>query len=126
MELEKFYLPAAFAWSAALFVGSVLPSANAFGMAAKAFNYRGIGLHLFGYAVLGLLLILALKRHRIKNYYVSSILIAVLYGILLELIQYFVPARTPSAIDAAANTIGAFITAAVYDFKHGIKRIFKK
>ena len=118
MKLERFYLPATFIWAVGLFIGSVMPATAKLAQEIEILNFYGFGLHLMGYAVLSLLLVLTLENRRFKNYYLYSVLIAIIYGVLLELAQMFIPTRNPSASDALANTIGAFITATAYAFRN--------
>ncbi|MEK6807408.1 MAG: VanZ family protein [Nanoarchaeota archaeon] len=118
MKLERLYLPATVVWAVGLFIGSVLPATTRLAQELEVLNFKGFGLHLASYAVFGMLLVLTLENYRFKNYYFYSVLIAVVYGVLLELVQVVVPARDPSAIDALADTIGAFITATAYAFRN--------
>ena len=60
-------------------------------------------LHFFGYFVLMLLCELAFKPgHQI----VLKLVLVVLYGLLIEGLQYFVPGREVSLLDALANLSG--------------------
>ena len=43
-----------------------------------------------------------------------SVAIAALYGAAMEVVQYFLPYRSFSAGDMAANTIGAFLACVLY------------
>lgn len=67
-------------------------------------------LHALGYAALALLLYLSLRRtlglsRRIAA--VGSWLIALVYGVVDEYRQSFVPGRDPSALDLLADALGA-------------------
>ena len=118
MKQKKLYLPATLAWAAALFVGSVLPITGKVGSGLEALNFKGFGLHLVGYAVFGMLLLLTLKDRKAKYSYAYAVLIAAAYGAAIELVQIYVLTRTPSVVDAAANAIGAFITTTIYTFRN--------
>ncbi len=105
-------------WAAALFTGSLLPGGSVLAAGVERFNLFGFGLHLVGYAVFGLVLVLTLRKYQVKNDFVWAILIAAGYGIVMEVLQIFVPNRDPSITDAVANAVGAFITATAYQIKH--------
>ena len=49
------------------------------------------------------------KKHRIRNIIVLSI-----FGIVIELIQYYVPNRTPSVYDALADIVGILLFQFLY------------
>ena len=68
----------------------------------------GVAGHLGGYAVLGLLLFVALSLDRRPLTAAAiAILLASAYGATDELHQAFVPGRTPSAFDWLIDTAGA-------------------
>ncbi|MBI2040488.1 MAG: VanZ family protein [DPANN group archaeon] len=121
MDFRKFYLPATLVWVAGLFAGSVLPGRSLLATEIERFNLFGFGLHFLGYLIFGLLLVLTLKNYGIKNSFAYSVLIAAAFGLAMEGLQMFVPNRDPSVIDALANTVGAFISAGIYEFYHGHK-----
>ena len=79
-----------------------------------------------GYAIFGLILILTLKKYVVKNDFLYAIIIAAGYGLLMEFLQMFVPNRDPSVVDAVANTVGAFITATIYQIKYGTKIVAQR
>ncbi len=106
-------------WAAALLAGSLLPGGSALAAGVERFNLFGFGLHLVGYAIFGLILVLALKNYGVKNEFIWAILVAAGYGTAMEVLQMFVPNRDPSVVDAIANAVGAFITATIYQIKYG-------
>lgn len=68
--------------------------------------------HAVLYAVLGFLFVWALRTTRIRGRPVLvplAALFALLYGASDELHQVFVPGRTPSIADFAADAVGVFI-----------------
>jgi len=66
--------------------------------------------HFFEYFVLSMLLVKALFDHRDdlpgKKVFLFTLIIAGMYGIVMELLQSFIPGRTPSLADVAANVLG--------------------
>lgn len=109
MDFKKLYLLITLVWAAGLAIGSLLPGGSALAAGVERFNLFGFGLHLAGYAIFGLLLVLALKKYGVKNDFVYAITIAAGYGIIMEILQMFILGRDPSVIDAIANTVGALI-----------------
>lgn len=68
-------------------------------------------IHFCFYYVFSIVLLRSYFKARkfIRRYYVFSILIAFLYGVLIELIQYFfIPYRSGEIADALVNLAGAF------------------
>ncbi len=122
MDFRKLYLPATLIWAVGLFIGSTAQGHGGLARFLGQFNISGFGLHFAGYLIFGLLLILTLKSYEIKNSFVYSVIIAAVYGIAMEGLQFFVPYRDPSVIDALANTAGAFISSGIYELYHGHKR----
>jgi VanZ family protein len=66
-------------------------------------------LHFIGFFILSLLLIFTFKNYTAKRVYLKSLLIAVVIGILIEIIQLFIPARSFSLLDLAADLGGIFL-----------------
>jgi hypothetical protein len=65
--------------------------------------------HFVGYAILGGLLVLPLRRSLpIPEAIVIAVIIASLYGMTDEFHQSFVPMRTPDVVDWGVDTLGAF------------------
>jgi len=58
------------------------------------------------YAFLAFLILKSFTPSNVKIY-VLAFFITVIYGILNELVQSFVPGRSPSLMDVGLNTIGA-------------------
>ena len=95
------------AWAVLIFIFSSLPGStipSPFFSADKVF-------HLGVYAVLGYLVARALGYYgRARRFVmVLSVLICFLYGVSDEFHQSFVPDRTPSFMDVAADTVGSCI-----------------
>ncbi len=93
------------AWAALIFYLSSLPGStlpSPFFAADKIF-------HLGIYAVLGYLVATALTCYGWERGLLMalSVLICLLYGVSDEIHQSFVPDRTPSFMDVAADTVGA-------------------
>lgn len=95
------------AWAVLIFILSSLPGStipSPFFSADKVF-------HLGVYAVLGYLVARALDCYGLAGrvIMVLSVLICFLYGVSDEFHQSFVPDRTPSFMDVAADTVGSCI-----------------
>lgn len=69
-------------------------------------------IHAAGYAVLAVLVTLALDA-RTDRSLVIVVTIVVVYGASIEGFQAMVSTRTPSVVDASANTLGAVVAVAV-------------
>jgi len=92
---------AAALWAAAIFYVSSRPGSTLPG----GFSVEG---HLGEYAVLGVLLTLALGERRIDLATVAlAVLVASLYGVSDEYHQHFVVLRTPDVVDWVLDTVGA-------------------
>jgi VanZ family protein len=89
------------AWAGVIFAGSSVPGSRLPG------GYSVYG-HLGEYAVLGLLLALAMWRGRPPWRVVAlAVIMASAYGVTDEFHQSFVPMRTPDPVDWATDTVGA-------------------
>jgi len=66
-------------------------------------------LHFIGLFILSLLLIFTFKNYAAKRVYLKSLIIAIIIGILIEIIQLFIPSRTFSLLDLAADLGGIFL-----------------
>ena len=126
MTYKSIYVLFSVIWAAGLAIGSLLPGGTQLAAEVERFNLFGFGLHLVGYAIFGLILILTLKKYVVKNDFLYAIIIAAGYGLLMEFLQMFVPNRDPSVVDAVANTVGAFITATIYQIKYGTKIVAQR
>jgi len=70
--------------------------------------------HFLGYAVLGVLVFMALRPGRSPQAALAlAVLFCSVYGITDEFHQSFVPSRTPDIVDWGVDTIGAACGAAV-------------
>ena len=126
MTYKSIYVLFSVIWAAGLAIGSLLPGGTQPAAEGERVNLFGFGLHLVGYAIFGLILILTLKKYVVKNDFLYAIIIAAGYGLLMEFLQMFVPNRDPSVVDAVANTVGAFITATIYQIKYGTKIVAQR
>jgi VanZ family protein len=54
------------------------------------------------------------QKTTFKKAFYMSVAIAAFYGVAMEVVQYFLPYRSFSAGDMAANTTGAFIACLLY------------
>jgi hypothetical protein len=88
-------------WMGAIFAVSSIPGTNLPG----GYSFQG---HFAEYAVLGLLVMLALSRGsaRLRPALVA-LAVCSLYGVTDELHQAFVPGRMPDVLDWAMDTVGA-------------------
>ncbi|HJL14865.1 MAG TPA: VanZ family protein [Sandaracinaceae bacterium LLY-WYZ-13_1] len=108
------------AWApAALYMAAIwlASSLSLPAMPVDDFPFRDKGIHLVEYGVLGLLLAHAAfrtwPRHHPLRTAALAVLIAVLWGLLDEIHQAFVPGRSSEALDLVADTLGATLGAAV-------------
>jgi hypothetical protein len=86
----------------AILLGSLLPG-NAFSL--------GLGIeppvkHLIAYGILGTLLVLAARADWSRAFVLAAIL--ALAGVVIEILQLFIPDRSFMWIDIATGTLGAF------------------
>ncbi len=78
------------------------------------FNIKNKVLNLGMLGPLGLLLVLPRRRDESGSVRIfKATLWCLIFSVLIETSQYFLPARTPSASDVLMNTIGAFLGAVV-------------
>lgn len=81
--------------------------------------------NLLGYAPLGFLLAVALRRQRWRAPWLLSTLIAALLSLTMESLQMLLPLRVPSNVDALLNAAGASLGAALaslLDWSGGLLR----
>lgn len=74
-------------------------------------------LHGIGYAILTATLAYAFEvsvRTSRRNRLALAVCVAVVFGVCLEFVQWPIPQRTMSGLDAIANTIGACLLAALW------------
>lgn len=89
------------AWLVVLVLGSIAPADTE--QIQPAYIFGDFVLHAFGYFGLTILLVLSQRQPKI----LVSAVIAAGIGIVLEGVQGMTPDRTPQAMDALANTLGA-------------------
>lgn len=96
-------------WLAMVFILSVYPS-----LVASSLPYADKVVHFIIYAITCWLFFSILrKRKPFSKAIIASILLSAGYGLLMEVVQIFVPTREFSAFDFVANTLGA-ISAGVF------------
>jgi len=105
-------------WSMVLVYYSFVPSVPG----AKLFGDKA--LHMASYFVLSLFYFNALKQKG-ENAVYYSIFFATMYGLLLELMQLFIPYRSFSMLDLAVNSVGA-LAAPIVALKIAEKNGFEK
>lgn len=67
-------------------------------------------IHLFEYAIFGILIFKALNLHvSLKKSFVATVIVASLYGMTDEVHQYFVDMRDADIMDWFADTVGGLI-----------------
>lgn len=107
------------AWApAVLYMTAIwLASSVAVDLPIERFPLRDKGVHFVEYGVLGFLLAHAAfrtwPRHHHARTAAFAILVAVLWGLLDEIHQAFVPGRSSDALDLVADTLGAVAGAGV-------------
>ena len=98
-------------WATAILVGSVMPSLE---LPSPTFTFQDKLVHAVAYAVLAALCTLSIPRLRRIPAALRSIVLAMTYGILLEIIQgLFIPGRSFDLLDIAANAVGAVLGAVI-------------
>ncbi len=85
------------------------------------FDFERFMYHIIEYLILSLLIYRALKNTIDKNIQTSSILITILYAIIDELHQSFVPGRIPSVWDIAVDSFGAISMQCIVNVYNYIK-----
>ena len=110
----KYWLPIVF-WMWLIYYISSFPSPLEQIIPEKAlayFDFEHFIYHIIEYAILSFLLYRALKITS-KNPQILAILITILYGIIDELHQYFVPGRILSIVDILIDLFGAIVMQSV-------------
>ena len=94
-------------WILLLTIFSVLPSFNSGVIQLTSYKLTSSGffLHLFSFFIAALLCFNAFK-HGSFNFVLTSGVLIILYSILLEVIQIFLPYRTFNYFDILANSVG--------------------
>ena len=108
---------AAIGWMTVIFGASSLPGTALPSSGAAPYAHFG------AYAVLGLLLYMAILHDvpEPRRAFVLAVLFASAYGVTDELHQAFVPGRTPDVADWGIDTLGALCGAAMT--RYAIERI---
>ena len=75
------------------------------------FNYKDKLFHFIEYGILGFLTFNAFKHNKFLNekVFFYSIMLSIIYGILIEINQIFIPSREFEILDIAANTFGSLL-----------------
>lgn len=120
LVLKRWALPILIIYIIALTFGSLSSTSS---VPKLGFSFDDKIYHFLAYAVLTFLLFNYLISTSIKRKLLSSVSIAVIYGIIIEGLQATVTDfRTPDYYDIIANTAGAFIMAfLLYTFKNKLK-----
>jgi len=104
----KYHLPFWF-WAALIFIMSSIPGDK---LPDKTFELSDKVIHFIVYLILYVTASYSFyKQNKFgllkKHFYVSGLILAVLYGISDEIHQYFVPMRSCEFLDLIADTAGA-------------------
>jgi len=97
-------------WFAFILIGSVMPVSG-----PKTDLPADKIVHFVFYAMTSILLFrhFMKKSTPIRAFY-TSVALASIYGVAMEVVQYFLPYRSFSLGDMAANTLGAFLGCLLY------------
>ena len=112
------WFPAVF-WIIILFIGAVLPSNDLMDVPIYQFDKL---VHLIGYTALSILILRGLYFSGKVNHTFNALFALILadgYGIVLELIQGFIPGREASVGDIMANTAGIVLGIILGRFYYG-------
>lgn len=76
--------------------------------------------HLIAYGLLSFLIALGYRlkpstRQKRKHYIIRALILSVLYGTVLELLQYFVPGRALEMFDIIANVTGCLLGILIFN-----------
>lgn len=93
-------------WLVVLVLGSIAPPDEV----EPAYIFGDFVLHAAGYFGLTVLLVLAQQRPKL----IASAALAAIIGIVLEGVQGLTPDRSPQAMDAFANAVGAAVGAGFF------------
>ena len=106
-------------WMSIMFVLSILPSGNASKISFLQIPYIDKLMHASCHFVIVMLLLLDYqsKKHDYKNSIITTISIAFLYGIAVEMSQkLFTTTRFFEISDIFANVIGSFTALLIFNF----------
>jgi VanZ family protein len=84
-------------------------------------------LHLAGFFILTILLILTFEHYKLNHNYIIAIIIALFIGIIIEIVQKTIPGREFSLLDFAADLGGAIIASVsvwIYSKRENIMKKF--
>jgi hypothetical protein len=101
----------------ALIMGSIIfyASSISFSGTGGGISYKSYIYHFTAFSYFALFLLISLSKGKYnKPLMITAISIAILYGILDEIHQYFVPNRFPSLIDILTNSIGILSISIAY------------
>ena len=116
---KRWSLPIVLIYVVALTYGSL---GNVSGVPKFGFSFDDKIYHFLAYAVLTFLLFNFIRTTTVKNKVLLSVGIAVIYGIIIEILQSTVTDfRTPDYFDVIANTTGAVFMVFVLRFKKKLK-----
>ena len=101
-------------WLVVLVLGSIAPP----GDVQPAYIFGDFVLHAFGYFGLTVLFVFSQRQPKL----IASAIVAAVIGIALEGVQGLTVDRTPQAMDALANTVGAAVGAGFFWFRGCFRR----
>ena len=78
------------------------------------FNMKPILYHIIAFFFLAFFLLISLVQEKNKQYVLPAILISVIYGILDEIHQLFVPGRSSSTSDLLLDSLGIIFAFMLY------------
>ncbi len=102
-------------WMLIIMVFSILPNFNSgvIQLTSYKLTTSGFFIHLFSYFIATLLCSKAFRKVSF-NFILTSVVIISLYGILLEVVQLFLPYRTFNYYDILANFVGIALGTAIF------------
>ncbi|MEM4247900.1 MAG: VanZ family protein [Candidatus Nanoarchaeia archaeon] len=108
MNLNKIFSLFAIIWAGIIlyFSAKIVPGAEIIGDKS---------IHIFAFFILAVLVYLAIKEN--SGAIVFAMLFAFAYGIIIEILQLYIPGRFASLGDVAANAIGIVLAIAFYEKK---------
>ncbi|MFB6246464.1 MAG: VanZ family protein [Candidatus Pacearchaeota archaeon] len=81
---------------------------------STGFSFIPIAYHLLAFTIFGFFLFSSIKENPTKRHFLIALIVAIMYGILDEMHQIFVPLRNPSLLDVGIDFAGALIGTTTY------------
>lgn len=119
--LRQYPLAPAICVGLTIIVASIIPGRS---LPAVHWNYTDLAAHLLMYTVFSLSIVYGIEKqtasYRRKQFiYLHTVLIASIFGLAMEGLQYMGPNdRSFELLDILANIIGSFVGVAVYSLIH--------